>query len=885
MPAYRLNLFGFLASKELEAEAKTNGEAAGNMGFWDQRTALEWTAKNISFFGGDSNKITVGGYSAGAHSAFHQLAHELLFVPDDKAIIKRTISWSNSPGVQPRTVLQHQKQFEELLGSLDISLSLSAKEKLEKLRATSVQDLVEVQEKLKISEFRATSDDAFVSKQLMASINSGDFARRMKARGIKFMNGECRDEHNLYQSWRTPSNSYDAVRTRLVGDYPETVVDKLMLHYCGKAKKLPPGVKDWPEIFGLIYADMQVHSLERGLHRALSKGGLVYGKDVFRYRFEWRAKCVDSNFPPEWGVTHATDMAIWFWGLDYGSGLSDQDKMIVKPFNEAFAAFVKGEDLRWDTSNVKEMKRLRSDVPMNSLQFASQFPAISNKMISEAQPFQMSNHSQPHIQYFISRSNNTLVPLIPADELPFNIRLQGVPRVLNFDQTIGMQHVGSALYTGLTFKLENDMSIQRSTSQPPTTPHTRSHSSSVSKQFLPPDALARQALANSSNTLQQSLPQRPLSAHELATNWRKAPTSDPADNTQDVIDAIVSTRSGAEAAARIGYQSGIPVHAPSGIVPDPEKKVYCTHWIKTGNCDYAQQGCLYKHEMPETLEKLESIGIGKHWPRWWAEKNQKVRSLTTKAPVGPKVPAAVWLKQGKSNESEAGSDSEDDSVEPEVRSLRSSEQKRSAETKTTKATEAVHKPSTVFTVPDTIATKTRQPSAAVDLLDFAPLLPTPSPTTASASPSSSTDGSPRSGTSTPLTLPDDEPKQARSDEVRTAHRVFVPAGESTEQHIAEAKKHATRNKATRTCSEKPLKVRTLEEQIQIMQKNKNSSGLMESNHAPVVVPSKNVSGFPAPKHAPGVASSRTERPVGVRQRVPKAKSSVCAGEGKTSTKS
>ncbi|KAK3719224.1 hypothetical protein LTR37_004443 [Vermiconidia calcicola] len=361
MPAYRLNLFGFLASKELEAEAKTNGETAGNMGFWDQRAALEWTAKNIGFFGGDASKVTVGGYSAGAHSAFHQLAHELLFVPDDKAIIKRTISWSNSPGVQPRTVPQHQKQFEELLGSLDISLSLSAEEKLEKLRATSVQDLVEVQEKLKISEFRATSDDAFVSKQLMASINSGDFARRMKARGIKFMNGECRDEHNLYQSWRTPSNSYDAVRTRLVGDYPETVVDKLMFHYCGKAKKLPPGVKDWPEIFGLIYADMQVHSLERGLHRALSKGGLVYGKDVFRYRFEWRAKCVDSNFPPEWGVTHATDMAIWFWGLDYGSGLSEEDQKIVSPFNEAFAAFVKGEDLRWDTSNVKEMKRLRSD--------------------------------------------------------------------------------------------------------------------------------------------------------------------------------------------------------------------------------------------------------------------------------------------------------------------------------------------------------------------------------------------------------------------------------------------------------------------------------------------------------------------------------------------
>ncbi|KAK3719223.1 hypothetical protein LTR37_004442 [Vermiconidia calcicola] len=505
-------------------------------------------------------------------------------------------------------------------------------------------------------------------------------------------------------------------------------------------------------------------------------------------------------------------------------------------------------------------------------------------MMPQPQSLQTSNQSQPYIQHFISRSNNALVPLIPADELPFNIRLQGVPRVLKFDQTYGMQHVGSAPYTGLIFKLENDMSMQRSASQPPTTPHTRSHSSSTEKQFLPPDALARQALANTSNGFQQPLPQRPLSAHELAINWRKAPTSDPTDKTQDVIDAIVSTRSGAEAAARIGYQSGSPVQAPSGIVPDPEKKVYCTHWIKTGNCDYAQQGCLYKHEMPETLEKLESIGIGKHWPRWWAEKNQKVRSLTTKAPVGPKVPAAVWLKQRKSSESEAGSDSEDDSAGPEPRSLMSSDQKRPEETKTTRATEVISKPSTASPVSDRVAIKTRQPSAAVDLIDFAPLLPTPSPTTASPSASSSTDGSPRSGTSTPLTVPDDEPKQARSDEVRRAHRVFVPAGESTEQHIAEAKKHATRNKAARTRSEKPLNMRTLEEQIRTMQRNKHTSGLMASKHAPGVIPAGDVSRVPPPNRAPAVASSKTERPVGVRQRVPKTKSAGCVGEGKTSTK-
>jgi carboxylesterase type B len=33
MPAYRLNLFGYIASKELQSEAEKDGQAAGNMGY------------------------------------------------------------------------------------------------------------------------------------------------------------------------------------------------------------------------------------------------------------------------------------------------------------------------------------------------------------------------------------------------------------------------------------------------------------------------------------------------------------------------------------------------------------------------------------------------------------------------------------------------------------------------------------------------------------------------------------------------------------------------------------------------------------------------------------------------------------------------------------
>ncbi|KAI0128759.1 Alpha/Beta hydrolase protein [Xylariales sp. AK1849] len=350
-PAYRLNAFGFLASQELQDEAMEDGsQAAGNMGFWDQRMALEWTHQHINAFGGNLDNITVGGYSAGAHSTFQQLAYELYHVPPEKAIIKRVIMWSQSPGIQPKGLSEQQKQFDELLSVLGIPLFLSSKEKLRRLRETSTRDIIDAYDKMKITEFRATTDDSFISSDSIARINSGDFARRMKSRGIKLMNGECRDEHNLYRAWRTAPDSYDGVYTRLCADYPEAVVLKLLNYYGVESDH------DWRKLFGHAYANLQVHFLERGFLDKLVKNGLEPGKDLLRYRIEWRADC--CGYPPEWGVTHATDMAIWFWY----PGLSAKDKEILRPWNDVFAKFVKGEDdVNWGTKQAREMRRLRSD--------------------------------------------------------------------------------------------------------------------------------------------------------------------------------------------------------------------------------------------------------------------------------------------------------------------------------------------------------------------------------------------------------------------------------------------------------------------------------------------------------------------------------------------
>lgn len=302
----------------------------------------------------------------GSYSTFQQLAHDL-FLPEESSIIKRAIMWSNGPGVQPKFMPEHQKQFDEVLEALNIPLALSSVEKLARLRSIPADKLVELQDGLARSEFRALSDGAFIDKDLFQKINDGTFARRVKARGVKILNGECRDEHFLYGSWRTPQNSFEAMYYRLIADYPEVYVKKLLPIYFPD-RKLPAWAKDWQDAFGKIYADLQVHCGERGFADKLARAGLTIGKDLLRYRIDWRAKCADILIPPEWKVTHATDQPIWFWGLGMGEGLTADEKIILREINSFFSSFVKGEDVEWSEKGPKWMKRLTARGTMDMWQ-------------------------------------------------------------------------------------------------------------------------------------------------------------------------------------------------------------------------------------------------------------------------------------------------------------------------------------------------------------------------------------------------------------------------------------------------------------------------------------------------------------------------------------
>ncbi|MES2266133.1 MAG: carboxylesterase family protein [Bacteroidota bacterium] len=72
---YRLGVFGFLAHPELTK--KSAHHSSGNYGLLDQNAALRWVQKNIAAFGGDPNKVTIAGESAGSMSVSAQMVSPL----------------------------------------------------------------------------------------------------------------------------------------------------------------------------------------------------------------------------------------------------------------------------------------------------------------------------------------------------------------------------------------------------------------------------------------------------------------------------------------------------------------------------------------------------------------------------------------------------------------------------------------------------------------------------------------------------------------------------------------------------------------------------------------------------------------------------------------
>lgn len=88
---YRLGALGFLSHPAL-------GDEAGNFGLLDQQLALQWVKRNIAAFGGDPQRVTIFGESAGGVSVCLQL-----LAPGSAGLFSRAINESGPCFAAPRS--------------------------------------------------------------------------------------------------------------------------------------------------------------------------------------------------------------------------------------------------------------------------------------------------------------------------------------------------------------------------------------------------------------------------------------------------------------------------------------------------------------------------------------------------------------------------------------------------------------------------------------------------------------------------------------------------------------------------------------------------------------------------------------------------------------
>lgn len=196
---YRLGAFGFFAHPELTLESGTH--SSGNYGLLDAVAALRWVKANIAAFGGDPDRVTIAGQSAGASAV-----HALLASPLAKGLFHAAIAQSGSRlGNRQRPLLDAEKdgvRFQEAkrAGSL------------KELRAMPVYLLMAPVEG---TAFRwgPVVDGALLPESVAAIFEQG------KQNDVATLTGWCADEGSADAKYgKSTPEEFERFARRLAGD-------------------------------------------------------------------------------------------------------------------------------------------------------------------------------------------------------------------------------------------------------------------------------------------------------------------------------------------------------------------------------------------------------------------------------------------------------------------------------------------------------------------------------------------------------------------------------------------------------------------------------------------------------------------------------------------
>ncbi|XP_014220887.1 venom carboxylesterase-6-like [Trichogramma pretiosum] len=373
--AYRLGSFGFLSTED--------EHALGNMGLKDQSTALRWVSENIADFGGDPDKITLFGNSAGSASVhYHYLS------PWSRGLFQNGVSFSGSsygPGKQTEHAREKARRLADLLGCPSEELA----EMVECLRYRPARSIAQATKHFMpwmynpftpfgpVVEYQG--DRPFVNRPPVEIIADGDAFDALWIAGIvseeglypvaEYVNNDAY-LRELDENWETIAPHLLDFNFTIPLEQHAEVARKIRRHYFGDR---PIDRRSVDRLIKLVGDRLYVVDIEKAARDQAQKNR----SPVLVYYYSYRALTSQSDYyshsMKDYGVSHGDDISMIIDRDNIYPPLNSRDRLMQKKLIRFLVSVAKkgfpdmGIDFDWQPVNPKraELDYLHIRSPCN----------------------------------------------------------------------------------------------------------------------------------------------------------------------------------------------------------------------------------------------------------------------------------------------------------------------------------------------------------------------------------------------------------------------------------------------------------------------------------------------------------------------------------------
>lgn len=306
---YRLGPLGFLVHPLLSKESAHN--ASGNYGLLDQIAALKWVQKNIAAFGGNPDRVTIFGQSAGSRSVTL-----LMISPLSAGLFHRVIAESGGPIIGSEylnpvfngNMANVSKMGQRLTSKLGCD---KAEDVLAAMRAKSAQEIVAAADcNTSVFDyeglfFAPVFDGWVLPKDPLAAYSSG------KQHDVPIIVGSTRNEGNLYLADETDL-SVEKYKSFLEARFAENSGKALKMFPAQKAKDVAPAIDKFLTVAANAQpARLVARSMEHKKSRA------------YLYQF---TRLPNTAMARKLGVHHGVELAYVFGNMNKSDGYNNMDR-------------------------------------------------------------------------------------------------------------------------------------------------------------------------------------------------------------------------------------------------------------------------------------------------------------------------------------------------------------------------------------------------------------------------------------------------------------------------------------------------------------------------------------------------------------------------------